>query len=410
MFSQDTYKGQGIQMPTGRSRAPEILAKGFSDLGAGIGKGIQSWKQNKAETKTTRAMLNSAADMEYAGAQDSEGFDPEAGAAAYETRKANIEGMSLAEMKGELDAQAMNRVTQAIKIQGEAHQASMETSRLNNRATEQGMRIEQGEHEIVQANNSAMQSIYAGLEAAGEGNSESLNGIVAQALADNPKANPQVVSKNAALLSDQPTVQEQIALDRLQWDKDKVAHDRAIEKGAKTINGFGWVTKTQKGREELSEKLGKHEEATILIEKLTSDSIGYFNSKWPTEDKARWRADVVLLKAALAKGLVGSGAISKDEWELIDEVIGNPTKATDFVGNAKAKLRELQDTLDQRRIIAIKAEVVGLTDEDDLSYSYGAKEKEKDDSWTILDVDSEGKTEAQLGSSTPVKTQSVWGL
>jgi hypothetical protein len=247
----------------------------------------------------------------------------------------------------------------------------------------------------------------------GKQDGESAKQNAAKALADNPEADPKAIQEAVEqFVTPPPTQAEQTAIDRLQWDKDKVAHDRAIALGEKTINGTGWVTKTSKGREELSAKLGKHEEATILIDKLTSDSIGWANSKWPSENKARWAADVVLLKAALAKTIVGQGAISEPEWDMIDKVIGNPTSATSFVGQAKAKLKELQETIDERRIIAIKAEVNNLTEESDLSYSYGAKEKEKEEEGvglTIIDVGPDGELNAQLGAPPTVTTKEAWG-
>jgi hypothetical protein len=56
-FSPQSYTGQGIVQQTERSRVGELLGAGFAGLGAGIGKGIEKFQENRAEAKELRSSL-----------------------------------------------------------------------------------------------------------------------------------------------------------------------------------------------------------------------------------------------------------------------------------------------------------------------------------------------------------------
>jgi hypothetical protein len=60
-FSPQSYTGQGIVQQTERSRVGELLGAGFAGLGAGIGKGIEKFQENRAEAKELRSSLPSLA-------------------------------------------------------------------------------------------------------------------------------------------------------------------------------------------------------------------------------------------------------------------------------------------------------------------------------------------------------------
>tara|TARA_R110000824_G_scaffold28180_7_gene95004 strand:+ start:11451 stop:12881 length:1431 start_codon:yes stop_codon:yes gene_type:complete len=348
MFSRDTYKGQGIQMPTGRSRAPEILAKGFSDLGAGIGKGIQGWKQNKAETKTTRAMLNSAADMEYAGAQDSKGFDSEAGAAAYETRKANIEGMSLSEMKGELDAQAMNRTIQAIKNQTEEAKAKTDYTNTQNKMLIAKNAREQDEHDTATATDRALGQVYNQQSGNYEGPVPSIDQSVGSAMGANPGASSGVLREKVqdAFGTKPLTPSEQTAQDSFELRKQQEARSVAKSLREREIPGEG-IARSVDIRKELTKSMMDHAQAVPLIDDLLGVANESFFKRYLSRHTAgKVQAGLTQLKGLIRTTLVGPGAVSESEWEMINNVIANPSEWGTSKKKVKAALNSIRTALE----------------------------------------------------------------
>ena len=418
MFSQDTYKGQGIQMPTGRSRAPEILAKGFSDLGAGIGKGIQSWKQNKAETKTTRAMLNSAADMEYAGAQDSEGFDSEAGAAAYQTRKANIEGMSLAEMKGELDAQALNRTIQAIKNQTEEAKAKTAYSNTQREMAIAKNAREQDEHDTATATDRALGQVYNQQSGNYEGPVPSIDQSVGSAMEANPGASSGVLRENVQdtfgtgpLTPSEITAQKSLAL-----REREAARSVEVSRREREIPGLG-VARSVDIREDLVATMKDHAQAVPIIDGLLGVADEDFWIRYLDKHTAgKTEANLTRLKGLIRTTLVGPGAVSEGEWEMINSVVANPREWGTSKDRIKAALNSIKTALEFNLEYSKELSLMDYKSESNASLmdkwnKEQAASKENDGvGYTVLDVDSEGGLNAQLGAPPTVTTQSVWGL
>jgi len=130
---------------------------------------------------------------------------------------------------------------------------------------------------------------------------------------------------------------------------------RATRVRGKGVDGFAGSQEQQKL---LQGVVNDTEAATASIDDLMT--LGDRHGKAISGTEARAEADVlkIMLTASLRTQVVGPGAVSKEEWELLESAVRNPLALTTL--NAKTALKKLKVVLNRNMLTKLKNSGIGM--------------------------------------------------
>lgn len=106
------------------------------------------------------------------------------------------------------------------------------------------------------------------------------------------------------------------------------------------VPGFG-VAPTEKEAQDLRAKVSAADSARQEISNLKS--LSKLGTKFSTDDAAKAQMSANLLKSALRKEIVGEGAVSQEEYKILDSVIADPSKFFSLSSTQKTTLEYLEN-------------------------------------------------------------------
>lgn len=345
MFSQDTYQGQGITQANTHSRAGELLARGISSAGQSIGAGIAGWQKKKAENKALRALYKTV--ME--GQRDMALADPNADAATIKDKFGEAmgagENMSTADLQGWKEGVTMNSFleTQLLRHQenkraertatraDEAHKAKQQTTQFSNelisptaqRPDVFGMKPRYAPGEDPGAPMDAL-SPLTGDEALPLDPEGTVSGQEAFSPEHVRHLQGQLPSADVGGAMQSLNTGALTPSERLAYAKE----ERSIkdDQRERTVVGLG-MARSVKAKEELTAVIKSHSQAVPIIDSLIEVSnAGTWKRFLSPTTRGKMGAQLSLLKGMIREDLVGPGAVSETEWEMINAAVRSPAK------------------------------------------------------------------------------------
>lgn len=400
-FSQDSYQGQGIETPNwSNNKVPELLSRGFSSMSQGIGQGIKKFNQNKAERKALLSFAKAATDME----RELGVLTPEQAA----QRLDSFESMSLPEMRGVKNAMMIADTKRQLKqADDDAKQRQSLASAKNAREEEMHQRrlhsINREERAQTQTGNVLLESLkepepetIVNVPEPGPGNNIGVganewfgtietntptkNEMLLRAFKANPDAKVQEVFDQLA--SSKPSTSDMIAVNNYNAKQE-----------ALLVDGVGQARTEDEAKKARTLKTSVESGVPKIRELI---KIAVERSNFTLDQKARGRADVMhnQLVAELKETLVGSGAVSESEWDILYKTIRHPLKGWSD-GSVVSSLEQLESDLIKKLDNTFKNTIKGYK-----PGSYSIPDKEKGTSNSKAEAARQGP---------PTKVKVTWG-